>query len=186
MSGRVRVSRFNVDGDQQSDLTVHGGADKAVYVYPSEHYSFWRAELPGADLPWGAFGENFTTDGLLEDAIHIGDQLRIGTADFLVTQPRMPCFKLAIRFNRPDIVKRFLVSGRTGFYLSVAHEGKVAPGDAVAVTANNKDAVSVADIFELYTVDGASQELLRRASEILALPDGWRDYFRNRLWKPDA
>ena len=186
VSGRVLVNRLNVDGDRQSDLTVHGGADKAVYAYPSEHYAFWRAELPGVALSWGAFGENFTTEGLLEGAIHIGDRLRIGSADFSVTQPRMPCFKLGIRFDRPDMVKRFLLSGRTGFYLSVSQEGEVAAGDPVTVTAHDDDAIAVADIVGLYTADGANQNLLRRASELSALPEGWRDYFRKRLWEPDA
>ena len=114
--GRIRVAKLNVEGDQQSDLTVHGGIDKAVYAYPSEHYAFWRHELPGVELPSGVFGENFTTEGLLEETLHIGDRLRIGSSEFVVTQPRMPCFKLGIRFNRPDMVKRFLQSGRTGFY----------------------------------------------------------------------
>jgi MOSC domain-containing protein YiiM len=125
VAGRVRVERLNVEGDRQSDLTVHGGADKAVYAYPAEHYPFWREELPGVDFPWGAFGENFTTEGLIEDGVHIGDQLTAGSAQFVVTQPRMPCFKLGIRFGRPDMVKRFLRSGRTGFYLAVAREGDV-------------------------------------------------------------
>ncbi len=100
--GRVRVAKLNLEGDQQSDLTVHGGVDKAAYAYPSEHYPFWRREFPGMDLPWGVFGENFTTEGLLEETVHIGDHFRIGSAQFMVTQPRMPCFKLGIRFNRPD------------------------------------------------------------------------------------
>ena len=186
VAGRVRVGRLNVEGDRQSDLTVHGGAEKAVYVYPSEHYAFWREELPGVALPWGAFGENFTTEGLLEDGIHIGDRLRIGSADFTVTQPRMPCFKLGIRFERADIVKRFLKSGRTGFYLSVSREGEVAAGDAVTLTAHDEKAISVTDIVKLYTADGENQELLRRASKLPALPEGWRDYFRQRLWEPDA
>ena len=108
VQGRVRVAQLNLEGDQQSDLSVHGGIDKAVYAYPSEHYASWREELPGIDLPRGVFGENFTTEGLLEETVHIGDRLRIGSAHFVVTQPRMPCFKLGIRFNRPDIVKRFL------------------------------------------------------------------------------
>ena len=119
VSGPVRVAKLNVDGDQQSDLTVHGGIDKAVYVYPSEHYPFWREQFPDMELPWAVFGENFTTEGLLEDT-RIGDRFRIGSAEFVVTQPRMPCFKLGIRFKRPDMVKRFLESGRTGFYLAVA------------------------------------------------------------------
>jgi len=186
VSGRVAVKQLNLDGDQQSDLSVHGGVDKAVYVYSSEHYAFWREELPGVALPWGAFGENFTTQGLLEDAIHIGDQLRIGSAEFSVTQPRMPCFKLGIRFDRADMVKRFLASGRTGFYLSVSREGEVAAGDAIAVLARDGAALAVADIVGLYTADRPNQELLRRASELPALPAGWRDFFRKRLWEPDA
>ena len=186
VSGRVRVNRLNVAGDKQSDLTVHGGLDKAVYIYPSEHYAFWCGELPGVALSWGAFGENFTTEGLLEDAIRIGDRLRIGTAEFSVTQPRMPCFKLAIRFDRPDMVKRFLLSGRTGFYLNVSQEGEVGAGDPVRVIAHDGAAIAVADIVDLYTADGANQDLLRRASELPALPEGWRDYFRKRLWEPDA
>jgi len=123
VEGEVRVTRLNLQGDEQSDLSVHGGADKAVYVYPSEHYAYWREQLPGVDLPWGAFGENFTSEGLLEEHARIGDRLRVGSADFVVTQPRMPCFKLGIRFDRPDIVKRFLRARRTGFYLSVMREG---------------------------------------------------------------
>jgi MOSC domain-containing protein YiiM len=133
VSGRVRVARLNIAGDRQSDLSVHGGADKAVYAYPAEHYAFWRRELPGSDLPWGAFGENLTTEGLLEETTRVGDRLRIGSAEFTVTQPRTPCFKLAIRFDRRDIVKRFMRSGRTGFYLSVSREGEVGAGDEVAL-----------------------------------------------------
>ncbi|MEP7177210.1 MAG: MOSC domain-containing protein [Gemmatimonadales bacterium] len=186
VSGRVAVHRLNIEGDRQSDLTVHGGADKAVYVYPSEHYAFWRKELPGVALPWGAFGENLTTQGLLEDAMHIGDRLKIGSAEFSVTQPRMPCFKLGIRFDRADMVKRFLASGRTGFYLSVSREGEVAAGDALAVTDRDDGALTVADIVGLYTAGGANQDLLHRASELPALPEAWREYFRKRLWEPDA
>jgi MOSC domain-containing protein YiiM len=185
-AGPVRVKRLNVEGDQQSDLEVHGGTDKAVYVYPAEHYAFWRAELPGMDLPWGAFGENFTTEGLIEDSVHIGDQLRVGSAGFVVTQPRMPCFKLGIRFGRPDMVKRFLRSGRTGFYLAVAREGEVTAGDAVMSITEYEPAISVAQIVGLYAADAANQELLRKASDLSALPEGWREYFRKRLWEPDA
>ncbi len=186
VAGRVRVERLNVEGDRQSDLTVHGGADKAVYAYPTEHYAFWREELPGVDLPWGAFGENFTTEGLIEDSVRIGDQLRVGSAEFVVTQPRMPCFKLGIRFGRPEMVKRFLRSGRTGFYLAVAREGEVTAGDTIALTAQHDVAITVADIVRLYTADSLNQDLLRQASELSALPEAWRDYFRKRLWEPDA
>jgi MOSC domain-containing protein YiiM len=183
---RVRVGRLNLEGDQQSDLSVHGGPEKAVYVYPAEHYAFWRAELPDADLPWGAFGENFTTEGMLEDAVHIGDRLRAGSAEFVVTQPRMPCFKLGIRFGRPDMVKRFQRSCRTGFYLAVLREGEVTAGDPLELVAQGEHGVTVADVVGLYMADVANQDLLRRATELPALPEGWRDYFRKRLWEPDA
>ncbi len=186
VAGRIRVNRLNLAGDEQSDLTVHGGVDKAVYVYPSEHYAYWREQLPDFPLPWGAFGENFTTDGLFEKDTRIGDRLRIGTAEFSVTQPRMPCFKLSIRFDRADMVKRFLQSGRSGFYLKVVQEGEVAAGDSVTFVARDEHGITVADVASLYTADGANQDLLRRASELATLPEGWRDYFRRRLWEPDA
>jgi len=181
ISGRVRVTKLNVQGDRQSDLSVHGGADKAVYVYPSEHYALWRNELPGVELPWGAFGENLTTTGLLEHKVHIGDRFRAGSAEFLVTQPRMPCFKLGIRFKRPGIVKQFLRSGRTGFYLSVVQEGDIGAGDALDLVAEDRNNITVADVTGLYAADAANQDLLRRASELPALPESWREYFRARL-----
>jgi MOSC domain-containing protein YiiM len=182
---RVRVTKLNLEGDQQSDLSVHGGIEKAVYAYPSEHYAFWREELPGVDLPWGVFGENFTTVGLLEEAVHIGDRLRVGSAEFVVTQPRMPCFKLGIRFGDPDIVKRFLRSGRAGFYFAVLGEGEVTAGDAIEWLARDEHGITVADVVNLYMADATNQDLLRRASELPALPEGWRGYFRKRLWDPD-
>jgi len=146
VAGRVRVSRLGLQGDQQSDLEVHGGIDKAVYAYPSEHYAFWRKELPGMELPWGAFGENLTTEGLLEGAVHIGDRFRAGSAEFIVTEPRMPCFKLAIRFGRADIVKRFMKSGRTGCYLAVLKEGEVGAGDSIEPLAPDQHRISVAAV----------------------------------------
>lgn len=146
VQGRVRVETLNLQGDRQSDLSVHGGRDKAVYAYPSEHYAFWRKELPGVELPWGAFGENLTTEGLLEDEVHVGDRLRMGSVEFAVTQPRMPCFKLAIRFNRPDIVKRFMRSGRTGFYVAVLQEGDVGAGDAIESIGKDKSQPSISEI----------------------------------------
>jgi MOSC domain-containing protein YiiM len=182
----VPVTRLNIAGDRQSDLSVHGGADKAVYAYPSEHYEFWRSELPGTDLPFGAFGENLTTEGLREDGVQIGDRFRAGSAEFVVTQPRMPCFKLGIRFNRPDMVKRFLRSGRTGFYLAVLREGEIGAGDSIEPVALDASQITVADVVALYAADGANQDLLRRASESAALPESWREYFRERLWTPDA
>jgi MOSC domain-containing protein YiiM len=185
VSGKVRVSTLNLEGDEQSDLSVHGGVDKAVYTYPSEHYSFWRKELPGTDLPWGSFGENFTTEGLMEGALYIGDRLRAGSAEFKVTQPRMPCFKLGIRFGRPDIVKRFLRSSRTGFYLSVLKEGEVIQDEPIEFLERDEHGVTVADVVSLYKADATNQDLLRRVSALPALPPTWRDYFRKRLWDAD-
>jgi len=186
VAGPVPVRRLNLEGDAQADLSVHGGVDKAVYAYPSEHYAGWRDELPGTGLPWGSFGENLTTEGLSESTLRIGDHLTAGSAEFLVTQPRLPCFKLGIRFGRPDMVKRFQRSGRTGFYLAVLREGSISPGDAIQVQPSGESAVTVADIARLYTADDAEQELLRRASGLPALPESWREYFRNRLWKADS
>ena len=186
VEGRVAVSKLNLQGDQQSDLTVHGGVDKAVYVYPREHYAAWQSELPELDFPWGAFGENLTTEGLLEDQIQIGDRLRVGSAEFIVTQPRMPCYKLGVRFDRPDMVKRFLHSKRSGFYLAVLREGEVAAGDAIEFIDRQTSGVTITDIVDLYIADSVNQDLLRRAAEVPALPESWKDYFRKRLWEADA
>jgi len=185
VQGGVIARKLNLDGDEQSDLTVHGGVDKAVYAYPSEHYSFWHQKLPGMDLPWGAFGENLTIEGLREATLHIGDHLRIGSGEFVVTQPRMPCFKLGIRFGRPDIIKQFLRSGLSGFYLAVIKEGEVAAGDSIELTSGNPEGVTVADIVALYGTDAPNQDLLRRAAGTAALPESWKEYFRKRLWSPD-
>ncbi len=181
VSGRVQVNRLNLVGDRQADLTVHGGAEKAVYVYPLEHTAFWSGELPDLEFPHGAFGENLTTTGLTESTVHIGDRLRIGSAEFVVTQPRMPCYKLTVRFHRPDMLKRFMRSGRTGFYLAVTQEGQVGAGDAITVIERSPERISIADIVSLYATDDDNQDLLRRASELPMLPEGWRDYFRTRL-----
>jgi MOSC domain-containing protein YiiM len=179
--GRVRVGRLNLEGDRQADLSVHGGIDKAVYAYPSEHYAFWKRELPAAELPWGAFGENLTTAGLLEEGVCIGDRIRCGSAELVVTQPRMPCFKLALRFERADLVKRFQRSGRTGFYLAVLREGEVAAGDALELVAAPGDRVAVSDVVRLYGARAADPDLLQRVSQRPALSVGWRAHFRARL-----
>ena len=182
VAGRIGLTKLNLEGDQQSDLSVHGGVDKAVYVYPSEHYSFWHEWLPEADLPWGAFGENFTTEGPLDDrTVRIGDRFRVGSAEFLVTQPRLPCFKLGIRFGRADIIKQFLQSGRAGFYLAVVEEGEVAAGDSIKLLSRDEKGVTIADIVNLYAAHDTNPDLLHRASELPALPENWRQYFRKRL-----
>ena len=181
VAGRVMMRTLNLDGDRQSDLSVHGGPQKAVYVYPSEHYDFWKQELPGMDLPWGMFGENLTTTGLFETEINIGDKFRVGTGEVMVTQPRMPCYKLGIRFGRTDIIKRFLISERSGFYLSVLKEGEVGAGDEFQLLEKNTSGVRVVDITRLFSSDKENVDLMRRAIATEALPESWRDYFLKRL-----
>lgn len=183
IDGRVLMRTLNLDGDRQADLSVHGGPSKAVYVYPAEHYDFWKRELPEMNLPWGMFGENLTTTGLLETEVNIGDTFRIGTAEVMVTQPRMPCFKLGLKFGRPDIIKRFLQSERTGFYLAVLKEGEVGAGDEFESWARDTHDVRVSDITRLYTREKHSATLLRRAIEVKALPESWREYFQHQLEK---
>lgn len=180
---RVMMRTLNLDGDRQADLSVHGGPEKAVYVYPSEHYPFWKNELPDMDLPWGVFGENFTTTGLLETEVNIGDKFRIGMAEVMVTQPRLPCYKLGIRFGRADIIKRFLLSERTGFYLSVLKEGEVGAGDTFELLEKNAAGIKVVEITRLYSSDKENVDLLRRLIAMEELPESWREYLQKRLEK---
>jgi len=186
-AGRVKVRRLNLDGDGQADLSVHGGPSKAVYAYPSEHYLYWRGQFPGMDMPWGMFGENLTLEGLLEDQVNIGDRLRIGSAEFIVTQPRMPCYKLGIRFGRKDIIPRFLKSGRSGFYLAVLKEGELEAGEAVHLLSQAKDSVTVADTFRM-RADRKNKilDLIQRVLQSKALPEGWRNYFSQLFQKTKA
>jgi MOSC domain-containing protein YiiM len=177
----IMLRTLNLDGDRQADLSVHGGPTKAVYVYPSEHYDYWKQEYPNMDLPFGMFGENFTTSGLLESEVCIGDQFRIGSAKVLVTEPRMPCYKLGIRFGRTDIIKKFLVSRRTGFYLAVVQEGEVSVGDEFDLSAKSESDVRVSDITRLYVSERENAELLRRAIAVESLPESWKTYFQDRL-----
>ena len=181
VADRVMMRTLNLDGDRQADLSVHGGPQKAVYVYPSEHYDFWKQELPDMDLPWGVFGENLTTTGLFETEINIGDKFRIGTGEVMVTQPRMPCFKLGIRFERTDMLKRFLMSERSGFYLSVLKEGEIGAGDEFQLLEKNTSGVRVVDVTRLYSSDKENVDLMRRAIATEALPDNWRNYFLKRI-----
>jgi len=174
VEGRVAVRRYNLAGDQQSDLTVHGGPYKAVYSYSHEHYDYWSEQLSEGDLPYGAFGENLTTDGLTEDAVYIGDQFRVGTAVLQVTQPRMPCYKLGIRFGRADMVKRFWLSGRSGIYFSIVEEGDVAAGDPIERLLEGPERVSVSDVVRLYRGDETNAELLERALRA-PLFGGWKE-----------
>jgi len=183
VTGRVKLQTLNLEGDRQADLSVHGGPSKAVYVYPVEHYDYWRTELPEMDLPWGMFGENFTTQGLHESEINIGDKFQIGSSIVMVTEPRMPCYKLGIRFGRSDIIKRFLASERTGFYLSVIQEGEVGAADPIKIVEQAQESVRVSDITRLYGRDKNNRELLRRATQVAALPESWREYCQRRIDK---
>jgi MOSC domain-containing protein YiiM len=183
VAGRVMLRTLNLDGDRQADLSVHGGPSKAVYVYPSEHYDYWKHELPEMNLPWGMFGENFTTAGLFESELNIGDKFRVGSAVVMVTEPRMPCYKLGIKFGRSDIVKRFLASERTGFYFAVLQESEVGVGDPIELIEGNKHSVQVSDITRLYTREKHNVGLLRRAIAVEALPESWKSYFQHRLEK---
>jgi MOSC domain-containing protein YiiM len=186
VEGRAMLRTLNLDGDRQADLTVHGGLTKAAYAYPSEHYSYWRDELPGTELPWGMFGENFTIEGLDEASVNIGDRFRLGSAEVMVTEPRMPCYKLGIKFGRTDILKRFMASGRTGFYFSVQREGEVGAGDAIELMERDENNVTVADISRLYVRDKDDVETMQRAIALEALPESWREYFRQRLAKDNG
>jgi MOSC domain-containing protein YiiM len=189
VEGRIALTSLNLAGDRQADLSVHGGPDKAVYCYPIEHYDYWRTELPGRDLPLAAFGENFTTSGLSEDSVHIGDRFAVGSAEVVVTQPRLPCYKLGVRFESDLMVKRFLASGRSGFYLAVRREGQVGAGDDISEISRDANAVPVSDITRLYVAKRYTPDDLdsaRRAVQVTALPESWKDYFRERLQKAHA
>jgi len=178
---RVKLRKLNLDGDKQADLIVHGGIDKAVYSYAKEHYEFWRQDLQDMSLPWGMFGENFTTEGLFEESVNIGDTLQIGTARVIATQPRMPCYKLGVKFGRMDIIKRFLASGLTGIYFKVLQEGEVGAGDEIKLINRDQNNVTVRDIVRLYTVDREDVRTMERAIKVKDLPNGWRFHFIEQL-----
>ncbi len=181
VEGPVALRRHNLEGDRQADLSVHGGPTKAVYVYPIQHYTYWRGELPDVDFGWGHFGENFTIDGMDEASVYIGDEFGVGTTRLVVTEPRMPCSKLSVRFERADMPKRFLQSQRTGFYFGVVEEGEVEAGDTVELLSEHPDGLSVADVTSLYTTERGNVELLKKALSVAALPESWSGYFEHQL-----
>jgi MOSC domain-containing protein YiiM len=182
VQGRVRLLKLNLDGDKQADLTVHGGPDKAIYAYPSEHYEYWRHQFPSTTLSYGMFGENLTTEGLMEDMVNIGDQFQIGnSAKVIATQPRMPCYKLGVKFGRMDIIKRFLASGRPGIYFKVSQEGEIGAADEIQLISKEKNNVTVKDIVRLYVDDRKDIGTMQRAVRIEALPEGWKDHFRRQI-----
>jgi len=179
---RVKATKLNIEGDGQADLSVHGGPNKAVYAYPSEHYEYWRHELPGSELPWGAFGENLTLTGLMENGVHIGDRFRIGAAALMITQPRLPCFKLGIRLGRDDMSDRFLSSRRTGFYFAVVEEGEIGEGDHLELIHQDVNGISLADLLHLlYDHEPQNPELFEKALNLDALPPSWRKRLLKRL-----
>ena len=189
VEGRVKMTTLNLDGDRQADLTVHGGPHKAVYCYPSEHYDYWKRELPGRELPWGVFGENFTTAGLMEDFVHLGDQFSIGSVQVVVTQPRLPCYKLGVRFQSDEMVRRFQASGRSGFYVAVSREGEVGAGDDIVALSQDANAVPVSEIARLYVAkafEPADVASVQRALRVTALPESWKEYFRDRIQEEKA
>jgi len=183
VKGPIMLRKLNLDGDKQADLTVHGGIDKAVYSYPVEHYDYWRKQFPDTDLMWGMFGENFTTEGLLEDAVNVGDQFEIGSANLVATQPRMPCYKLGVRFGRMDVIRRFMTSGRPGIYFKILKEGEIKTGDKIKNIKRDKNNVTVKDIVSLYISKNYIDviEMMRRAIKIRDLPEGWRYEFEQKI-----
>ena len=181
--GRIMLRRLNLDGDGQADLTVHGGEDKAVYVYPVEHYAHWQEKLGRKDLTYGQFGENFTTAEILEDQIHIGDIFRVGAAMVQVTQPRVPCYKLAIKMQMPQFPKLFMAAGRTGFYLRVLEEGEVGAGDMIERIDIDPEPMTVQEVFRLAFADQANHNraALQKAVELRGLSTDWQSMFAERL-----
>jgi len=181
VEGRVMLRTLNLDGDRQSDLSVHGGPTKAVYAYPSEHYPFWQREFPEIKLPWGVFGENLTTEGMDETEVNIGDKFRVGEALIMVTEPRLPCYKLGLRFGRSDVIRKFLASERTGFYFSVQQEGTVAAADEFEVVERHPAELPVSAVTRLFAHDKNNQALIQRALAVDALPESWKSHFRKQM-----
>jgi MOSC domain-containing protein YiiM len=180
VAGPVRVLSLNLDGDRQADLSVHGGVDKAVYAYPSEHYPFWQREL-GRELKWAAFGENLTVEGLLEDNVSVGDRLEIGTVLFEVTQPRLPCFKLAAKFQLNNIIERFLESRRSGFYLRVLREGILEAGVAIDWIQSESTRVTIRELVDLYANKHPERSQIERVLSARGLSASWRGRFQSML-----
>jgi MOSC domain-containing protein YiiM len=181
VEGRIMLRYLNLDGDKQADLTVHGGPDKAVYAYPIEHYQFWRKVYPNMEMPNGMFGENFTIEGLTESEVSVGDAFQIGSSKVIATQPRMPCYKLGVKFGRMDVLKKFLASGRSGIYFKVLDEGEVAAGDPIVQVEKDHNRITISDIVRLYASDREDIKTMRRAVKVKALPEGWKHYFVEQI-----
>ena len=181
VEGRITLRTLNLDGDRQADLSVHGGPDKAVYAYPVEHYEYWHSVFPDLAMPNGMFGENLTVEGLIESEISVGDVFRIGSATVIATQPRMPCYKLGVKFGRMDVIKKFLASGRSGIYFKVSNEGEVATGDTIHQITKDPNQITISDIVRLYSIEREDLQTMRRAVKVDALPKGWKRYFLEQI-----
>ena len=183
---KVKLSKLNLEGDAQSDLSVHGGVDKAVYSYPVEHYDYWRKIYPDMDIHFGMFGENLTTQGLHEGDVNIGDTYIIGSSRIVVTQPRMPCYKLGIRFGKMDIIEKFLNSLRSGIYFRVTRGGELIEGDEIKLLSRDKNGVSIRDIVRLYkkqNYNDSELQLLERTTKLKFLPQNWKRHFEQEIDK---
>jgi MOSC domain-containing protein YiiM len=181
IEGRITLRTLNLDGDRQADLSVHGGPDKAVYAYPVEHYEYWHSVFPDLVMPNGMFGENLTVEGLIESEISVGDVFRIGSATVIATQPRMPCYKLGVKFGRMDVIKKFLASGRSGIYFKVSKEGEVATGDTIHQITKDPNQITISDIVRLYSIEREDLQTMRGAVKVDALPKGWKRYFLEQI-----
>jgi MOSC domain-containing protein YiiM len=181
VEGRVRLRTLNLDGDKQADLTVHGGPDKAVYAYPIEHYEYWRRLFTNIEMSNGMFGENLTVDGLKESEVSIGDVFQIGTSKVIATQPRMPCYKLGVKFGRMDILKMFLASGRSGIYFKVLEEGEVGAGDTIEQIRKDPNGITISDVVRLYASDKENIKMMQLAVKVEPFPDGWKHYFLEKI-----
>jgi len=175
----LSLDTLNLEGDRQADLTVHGGADKAVYAYPSEHLPRWNEEL-GTEFGIGTFGENLSTAGWLEDAVRIGDIWAWGEALLQVSQPRSPCYKLAAVTGRPDLLKRFVRSGRTGWYLRVLEPGTVRVAGPAQVVTRDPAGITVLDAHRALTAE-TGRHVLEIIANVPALAEAWRDRLHARL-----
>jgi ferredoxin-NADP reductase/MOSC domain-containing protein YiiM len=186
VDGRVMVGTLNIEGDGQADLKVHGGRDMAVYAYPVEHYAFWEKELGRQGFPFGQFGENLTVQGISENVLRVGDIFRVGGTLLQITQPRIPCYKLALRMGESlDFPKRFQESGRLGFYLRVLEEGEIGAGDTLELIDTDGHSVTIAEFIRIYLHETHDPASLRRVLASRDLGDAWRIYLEKMLEKAE-
>jgi len=175
--GPIKVTRLGLEGDDQANKKLHGGLYKAICVYPSEHYDFWKEELGNPGLSFGDFGENLTTAGLMEGDIHLGDRLRIGSTEIVATQPREPCITLNARLDTKDLSARVRKSGRSGFYFSVVKEGIIKNGDSIECIIRDENRVTVSDFNQVINGESGVANIIERASKIDALPPRLKEKF---------